>query len=279
MERYQRQLLQLAVRCCLLALSASSIAWAGEEFFAAARKGDVAALKEQLDNGVDVNSKWRYDQTALMMAASRGHVEAVKLLLDRGAAVNIKDSFYGTTPLAAAMGFGGPVDEQKKAQIARMLIEKGATDRDRLLTSAARSGEAEVVKAVLPIPGWKPEALTSALMIATAAKHKKVEEMLKAAGATLPPEVKVDPDLLSRYAGSYSGADGMQLKIEVNEGKLRTAVDGQVMVLRAIDQKTFEPEQYPGMQKILFVTSGDSVAGLEVRFGERVIKFTKASAK
>ena len=40
-----------------------------EEFFEAARKGDTAALKAHLDKGVAVDSKWRYDQTALFIAA------------------------------------------------------------------------------------------------------------------------------------------------------------------------------------------------------------------
>jgi len=35
-----------------------------EELFAAARQADVAAVKALLDQGVDVNAKWRYDTTA-----------------------------------------------------------------------------------------------------------------------------------------------------------------------------------------------------------------------
>src|SRR5688572_24417942 len=191
--RYKTHLPRFSPTCLLLALFASPVTWASEEFFAAARKGDVAALKAHLDKGVDVNAKWRYDQTALIIAASRGHVDAVKLLLERGAAVNIKDSFYGVTPLGAAMGFGSPVAEANSAAIARMLIEKGATDKDQLLANAARSGKKEIIKAILPVAPWKPEALTSALVAATAGKHQEVEEMLKAAGAAPPPEVKVDP--------------------------------------------------------------------------------------
>ncbi len=268
---------QIIVIC--LSIAALPVASANEEFFAAARKGDVATLKMHLDKGVDVNTKWRYDQTALTIAASRGHVAAVKLLLDRGADVNIKDSFYGVTPLAAAMGFGSPVDETKSAAISRMLIEKGAADRDQLLTNAAKSGKKEVIKAVLPLAPWKPEALTSALAAASAGKHTEIEDMLKAAGAKPPLEVRVDPAVLARYAGSYPGADGMELKVDVAEGKLRVAVGGQNLTLRALDQSTFEPEQYPGSQKFVFLTTGDAVSGLEVRAGPQILKFTKASAK
>jgi uncharacterized protein len=175
----------------LLLLSAfSSILLANEEFFAAARKGDVEALKGHLDKGVPVDTKWRYDQTALIITASRGHVDAVKLLLDRGAAVNIKDSFYGVTPLGASTGFGTPLEESKTIAIATALIQKGAADKDQFLIQAARSGKKDLVQAILPLAKWTPQTLTSALAVATASKQEEVEEMLKAAGAQPPPEIK-----------------------------------------------------------------------------------------
>ena len=55
----------------------------------AARKGDAAAVKKLLDEGVDVNTRFRYDRTALSFAADRGHVDVVRLLIDRGADPNI----------------------------------------------------------------------------------------------------------------------------------------------------------------------------------------------
>ena len=55
----------------------------------AARKGDAAAVKKLLDEGVDVNTRFRYDRTALSFAADRGHVDVVRLLIDRGA-----DAYY-----------------------------------------------------------------------------------------------------------------------------------------------------------------------------------------
>src|SRR6185295_16170399 len=64
----------------------------------AARKGDAAAVKKLLDEGVDVNTKFRYGTTALSFACDRGHLDVVRLLLDRGADVNIRDTFYNATP-------------------------------------------------------------------------------------------------------------------------------------------------------------------------------------
>ena len=45
-----------------------------DQFFAAARKGDAAAVEALLKKGVDVNAKWRYDQTALFPACDRGQI-------------------------------------------------------------------------------------------------------------------------------------------------------------------------------------------------------------
>ena len=68
-----------------------------------ARKGDAAAVRRLLDAGVDPNTRFRYDATALSYACDRGHVEVVRLLLERGAEVNVKDTFYGATPLSWAI--------------------------------------------------------------------------------------------------------------------------------------------------------------------------------
>lgn len=50
-------------------------AWAQDspekQFWAAARRGDAAQVKALLDQGVDVNTKFRYDATALSYASDR----------------------------------------------------------------------------------------------------------------------------------------------------------------------------------------------------------------
>jgi ankyrin repeat protein len=62
-------------------------------FFTAARKGDVAGIKQGLVNGVDVNAvEPAYRRTALMRAAAFDHREAVQVLLAAGANPHVTDA-------------------------------------------------------------------------------------------------------------------------------------------------------------------------------------------
>jgi ankyrin repeat protein len=121
----------------------------------AARKGDVAAVKKLLDEGVNVDTKFRYNRTALSFAADRGHAEVVKLLLDRGADINAKDTFYNATALTWAVT---PALERtpKHTEVVRVLLAHG---------------------------GIPPEALSNALKAATQAKLEDVAALLQKAGA------------------------------------------------------------------------------------------------
>ena len=79
-----------------------------EELFAAARKGDIEAVKVVLQKGVDVNAKTRYGATALHYACDRGHLEVVRFLIERGADVNARaeidcNGMGGQTPIFHAL--------------------------------------------------------------------------------------------------------------------------------------------------------------------------------
>jgi uncharacterized protein len=92
---------------------------------AAARTGKVAAIKELLDHGVDVNAKESLrGQTALMGAVLENHLDAAKYLLERGADINtytraIPTAKGGMTALlfAAREGY---------QEMAELLLDRGA---------------------------------------------------------------------------------------------------------------------------------------------------------
>ena len=181
----RRLALMALVLLCPLCASAQD---KNEEFFAAARKGDTAALKAFLDSGVDVNAKTRYGATALSYACDKGHIEVVKLLIERGADVNAKDTFYGEVPLGWALS-------KDHIQIVKLLLDKGAAGIERVLMSGVQDGNIELVKVALDKGGLKPETLNSALRRASAGTNKEIVELLKKPGAVVV-EVSVEPEVL-----------------------------------------------------------------------------------
>jgi ankyrin repeat protein len=114
----------------------------------AARRGDAAAVKQLLDEGVDVNTKFRYGATALSYACDRGHLDVVKLLVERGADVNVRDTFYNATPLtwavSPAMG-----RRPQHPDVVRLLLQHGAQGRDAALVAAASAPDLATTKVVL----------------------------------------------------------------------------------------------------------------------------------
>ena len=122
----------------------------------AARTGDAAAVKKLLDEGVDVNTKFRYDRTALSFAADRGHVEVVRVLLDRGADVNVRDTFYKATALTWAVS---PAMDRKPqhTEVVRLLLEHRGIAADTLsdALAAATRNKLDDVVALLEKAGAK----------------------------------------------------------------------------------------------------------------------------
>jgi ankyrin repeat protein len=245
-----------------------------EEFFAAARKGDAAAVEAMLKKGVDVNAKWRYDQTALFPACDRGHIEVVKVLLAHGAKVDVHDSFYHATPMSWAF-------QHEHADIVKLLVQNGGS-RDEALQGAVDGNLPELVKFVLDSGTVKPEILTRTLGAAIKNKHDDIAEMLKKAGAVPPsaPNFKVDEETLKSYAGSYQPkTQGPDLDFNFKDGKLMLSPSGQpTLTMAAFDKVKFTTVEFDVITMTFHVEDG-KVTGLTLLQGGMTFEYKKVEAK
>jgi hypothetical protein len=246
----------------------------------AARKGDAAIVKKLLDEGVDVNTKYRYGATALFYACDRGHLDVVKLLLDRGADVNVKDSFYGATPLtwAANPNMGR---KPQHAEVVRLLLQHGAQGKDQALMGAIAAPDAAMTKAILDLGGLPAGTLSDALEAATRGKQQDIVAMLEQAGATPRAEFKIDPAQLARFAGTYRGTGNMvqtDVAVTTADGRLITTLFGQRVTLVARDQTTFGIVEQPGAI-VTFRVEQDKPIAMTVTAMGNAITFTRAGEK
>jgi hypothetical protein len=246
----------------------------------AARKGDAAVVKKLLDEGVDVNTKFRYDATALSFASDRGHLDVVKLLLDRGADVNVKDTFYGATPLTwavrPAMG-----RKPQHAEVVKLLLQHGAQGKEQALMGAISVPDAAMTKAILDLGGLSAGTLSDALEAATTGKHQDIVAMLEQAGAKPRAEFKMDPAQLTRFAGTYLGTGNMAqtpLAVTTTDGRLVATLGGQRFTLVARDQTTFGVVEQPGTI-VTFRVEQDRPIGITLSAMGNTITFTRAEEK
>jgi ankyrin repeat protein len=243
---------------------------ANDQFFAAARKGDVATVKAMLDKGVDVNLKTRYGATALSYACDKGHLDLAKLLIDRGADVNVKDTFYGEVPIGWALSRG-------HAEIVKLLLDHGASGIDRVLAEGVQTGNAEIVKTAIDKGGLKPETLNNALRRAIKSDNKDIIELLKKAGATAV-EVTIQPDVLNSYAGVYKNEQIGELTIEDRDGKLSAKLGPQnLFTTSALSNTSFLAIEMDAT--ITFNKEGDKVTGLTLSQPGRTFIFKKLEQK
>jgi ankyrin repeat protein len=238
-----------------------------DQFWEAVRKGDLAAVTSLLDQGADVNAKFRYGATALFKAAERGHIEIVKLLLARGADVTVKDTFYGATAMSWALD-GDHVD------VVTTLLQKDPGSAGEVLMTGVRAGKTPLVKIALASGNLKSENLTAALVIATDDKDKtEIADMLKKAGAVPPPEVDVAK--LQSYVGKYKDEAGTEIAITLSDGRLSAVPTGQrPFALIPIDNISFRPLAFDGILLCFNLDAGNPT-GLELKRGQVTTQFKR----
>ena len=249
-----------------LALAQAPTPTKAEQLQDAARKGDAAAVKRLLDEGVDVNTKFRYNTTALFFACDAGHIDVVKVLLEHGAEVNLKDTFYSSTPLSMAVS---PARKKTPAhnEIAKLLIAKGASDKDAALGAAVDDNDEALAKAVLDSGGVPAAHLTDALEQARADGKTKIAALLEQAGAKPYDAFSIDPAVLAKFAGDYTNPTGLVMTVTVAGSQLRAHISAappdQHFILIAKDATTFRAV---GMQGTTFVFTleGDKATAIAI---------------
>jgi Ankyrin repeats (3 copies) len=250
----------------LVALGQAPPLTKAEQLQEAARKGDAATVRKLIDEGVDVNTKYRYNATALFYACDHGHVEVVKTLLEKGADLAATDSFYGFTPLMLAVS---PAQKRRPehTEIAKLLIAKGAPGKDSALSGAIDAGDAPLVKFILESGGVPAAKLSEALEEAQSEKKTEIVAILEQAGARLPEEFKISAAELQRFAGSYRNAGGNELVIAVGDTRLSLGPVGappaQRTTLVAKDATTFRAIGMGG-PSVTFKVEADKVAAMTI---------------
>lgn len=228
-----------------------------EQLLAAARKSDTEAVKSLLAKGADVNAKTRYGATALSYACDRGSLDVVKVLVEHGADVNVKDTFYGATPLTWAAS-------NNHVEVVKLLLEKGAQSKEVAMSIGVGRGHLKLVEALLAIGGFKPEVLNTYLSAATRGGHSEIAELLKKAGATVPPPFQVSPDQLRAYEGKFRSGE-TELTFTLREGKLVGATStGQTIVLVPAAKHVFRAAEIDGIS-FTFALEGEKVTAMTLK--------------
>jgi hypothetical protein len=247
-----------------LALAQAPALTKAEQFQDAARKGDAVAVKKLLDEGVDVNTKFRYNATALFYACDHGHLDVVKVLLDKGADLSAKDTYYGFTPLMLAVG---PAQKRKPVhtEIAKLLIAKGAPGKEVALNGAVQFSDASLAQAVLDSGGLTPGQLSDALETARAQNKTEIAALLEKAGAKPYPDFPIEASQLARLAGTYKNPAGTaEIAVTVAGPRLSIAsTTGLRATLVAQDAKTFKAIGMGGLT-LAFDVGADAVKSFTI---------------
>ena len=189
-----------------------------QQLFVAAAMGDVAAVADLLAKGADIEVD-NYGVTPLYTAADKGNLALVKLLLEHGADVNPRDLEWGRTALRlAASPLYAVGSREDRAEIVRLLIEKGAGADGEALSDMIRTGYLEAVRTIISRGGLMPGYLNQALAGAQRVEQTAMIELLTEAGAREPGPMDLhqSPERVKLVAGVYRSASGQELTLRLS---------------------------------------------------------------
>lgn len=192
-----------------------AVAPAGEALRRAAGEGDEAAVRALLEAGAPVDAANRYGATALFFAADRGHAGIARLLVEAGAALDLEDRFYRMTALSRAVA-------SDRREVALLLLERGAAGAGAALSTAAREGDREMLRAALANGRFDERALRAARE--AAAGDEAVLALLEDAAPETGTAAAVPAAELEVLVGSYwreTVQEGFEIRL-VEEGAERS---------------------------------------------------------
>lgn len=188
-----------------------------DALWAAARAGDLPAIKKLVTEGVDVDASTEYGATALSYASDKGHLAVVKFLLEKGADPNSRDTFYKATPLTWAVQNG-------HLAVAVELAVNGANDAGTVVSKVAEAGETKLLAQLIETGKFDAGVLTRAMMSAKSDDAQTIAMLTKAGAKPVTP---VPTKLLDEYAGKYELRPGFIIDVRRNEDKLMAQLSGQ----------------------------------------------------
>ena len=249
----------LVLAAVLAGATVSALAGEREDaLLMAVRKGDVAAVKALLDQGVPVDTSFRYDRTALSFAADRGNVEHGEAAARPRSRRQPKDTLLQGEP--------GDLGRRQGARRSRAAAARAGRHRRR------RRSRPAVARRAWRCWSWpsrrassRPRALLRRWSRRRRPARPTVAARLREAGAVPPPKADftVDAAALARYAGRYQEEGREQvLTSSVAEGALQSSLGGPPRKLAAIDAATFRDLNASGLVTLEVKLEGDRVQGL-----------------
>ncbi|WP_242774704.1 ankyrin repeat domain-containing protein [Brevibacillus parabrevis] len=118
-----------------------------QAFLEAAAEGNIEALKQHLEQGVDINARNRQKRTAILTAAMHDHLDTVSFLIEAGADIDLQDETCFNPFLYACI--------HNKLELVQMMVKAG-TNLELLtrfggvgLTPACEKGHVDIVRELL----------------------------------------------------------------------------------------------------------------------------------
>jgi ankyrin repeat protein len=102
--------------------------------FKAFTKGKINEVKKYIDSKGDIEARYSYEWTPIMVAAKYGHLEITKLLINAHADVRAKDLINRTPIMLVALYGDFDGKKQTSVEILKILLEAGSDINDLFKT-------------------------------------------------------------------------------------------------------------------------------------------------